>query len=45
MSPRLIRLLIIGQVLIDLAFIAYIWVMQNWVHKVSEILEGLMYGN
>lgn len=45
MSPRLIRLLIIGQVLIDLAFIVYIWLMQRWANKVSEILQGLMSGS
>jgi len=39
MSRRLITILIIGQIALDLAFIAYVWADVQWQHRLTNILE------
>jgi len=41
MSRRLITILIIGQIALDLAFIAYIWADVKWQHSITNILEAV----
>lgn len=39
MSRRLITILILGQIALDLAFIACIWADVRWQHSLTNILE------
>jgi len=41
MTRRLITILIIGQIALDLAFIAYIWADVKWQHSLTNILEAV----
>ncbi len=41
MSRQLITTLIIGQIALDLAFIAYIWADVKWQHSITNILEAV----
>lgn len=42
LTPRAIRLLIIGQLLIDLMFIVYAWENTMWRSKVTNVLVDMM---
>lgn len=42
LTPRAIRLLIIGQLLIDLMFIVYAWENAMWRSKVTDVLVDMM---
>jgi len=41
MTRRLITILVAGQIALNLAFIAYIWVDVKWQHSLTNILRAL----